>query len=99
LFSTTRNTFGFLNCLKKHGCQVGSVAIWVLDSRWVDFSLEESVQLNGERLEQAIEFLRGFLAEGEVTLKAKYLAFRTGQKLLDYVEEIKADLHRDEVQQ
>ena len=71
----------------------------MLDSQWVDFSLEESVQLSGERLEQAIEFLRGFLAEGEVTLEGKYLAFPTGQKLLDYVEEVKVDLHRDEVQQ
>lgn len=88
-----------MNRLKKHGCQVGSVAIRVLDRQWVDFSLEETVQLGGDRLEQTIEFLRSFLAQGEVTLEAEYLAFPTGQKLLDYVEEIKADLHRDKIQQ
>ena len=89
----------FVNRIKKHGGQAGNVAIRILGQQWVDFTLEESIRLDGERLEQAVEYLRSFVAEGEVTLEAKLLAFPTGQQLLDYVEEVKVALVRDEVVQ
>ena len=99
IFTTTHNSYGFVNRIKKHGGQAGNVAIRILGQQWVDFTLEESIRLGGERLEQAVEYLRSFVAEGEVTLEAKLLAFPTGQQLLDYVEEVKVALVREEVVQ
>lgn len=98
-FTTTHNSYGFVNRVKKHGGQAGNIAIRILGQQWVDFTLEESIRLGGERLEQAVEYLRSFVAEGEVTLEAKLLAFPTGQQLLDYVEEVKVALVREEVVQ
>ena len=49
-------------------------------------------------MEQAVEQLRGLLEEGQVTIEAKALHFPTGAQLLDYVEDIKAQLLRSEVE-
>ena len=75
-FGATRTTYGFVARIKKHRAAVGNLAIRILGDQWVDFSLQESIQLDGDRLEQAIEYLRSFVAEGEVTLEAKYVVFR-----------------------
>jgi hypothetical protein len=48
--------------------------------------------------EQMVEQLRGLLEEGQVTIEAKALHFLTGAQLLDYVEDIKAQLLRSEVE-
>jgi hypothetical protein len=38
------------------------------------------------------------VSEGEVTIEAAALWFPTGQHLLDYVQEVAVELHRDEVE-
>jgi hypothetical protein len=64
----------------------------------VDLSLEDSIRLSGERMEKLVEHLRGVVDEGQVTIEAKSLHFPTGAQLLEYVEDIKAQLPRNEVQ-
>ena len=97
-FSTTHASYGFINRVKKFGADAGSVSIRVLGEQWAEFALEDSIRLDGTRVEQAVEYLRSFVAEGEVNVVAKFLAFPTGQQLLDYVEDVKAVLVRDDVE-
>ena len=84
--------------LSKFGGEAGGLTVRILGERWVDLSLEDSIRLSGERMEKLIEHLRGVVDEGQVTIEAKSLHFSTGAKLLEYVEEIKAQLPRNEVQ-
>ncbi len=99
-FSETRTSYGFVNRLKKYQGQACDIQVRVVinNGKWADLNLEESIRLNGEQLEHVIEYLRGFAPEGEVSVEARYLAFPTGQQLLDYAEEIRLTLSRDEVQ-
>ena len=100
-FPDTRVAYGFAARLKKHHGEAGNLSVRVIGPRiggwWADLSLAESIRLDGERPEQAIEYLRGLVPEGEVTVEATYVAFPTGQQLLHYVEDIRATLPRDEV--
>ncbi|MGH8770510.1 MAG: FN3 associated domain-containing protein, partial [Burkholderiales bacterium] len=97
-YTETRTSYALAKRLQKHEAQAGDVHIVVGKDKWVDLNFESSIRLNGDRLQEAIEFLRGFVGEGEVTVEAKYLAFSSGQRLMDYVEEIRATLSRDDVQ-
>jgi len=64
----------------------------VLDGRWADLNLADGMTLTPEDIEQTVKRLRGLVGEGEVNIEASYLDFDTGQQLLDYAQEIKADL-------
>ena len=98
-FTTTRTAYGFVARMKKFESQAGNLSVRVLGQQWVDLNMEESVSLGGERLEQVVEFLRGLVPEGEVSVEAGYLQFPSGQHLLDYVEDIHAEVHREDVEQ
>ena len=98
-FTTTRTAYGFVTRMKKFESQAGNLSVRVLGRQWVDLNIEESVSLGGERLEQVVEFLRGLVPEGEVSVEAGYLQFPSGQHLLDYVEDIHAEVHREDVEQ
>ncbi len=80
------------------GIAASRLHIQVLGQRWVDLSLEDSIRLGGARMEQEVEQLRGLVEEGQVTIEAKALHFPTGAQLLDYVEDIKAQLLRSEIE-
>ena len=97
-FRDTRTAYGFMARLAKFGGEASGLHIQVLGQRWVDLSLEDSIRLGGARMEQEVEQLRGLLEEGQVTIEAKALHFPTGAQLLDYVEDIKAQLLRSEVE-
>lgn len=97
-FKETRTAYGFMTRLAKFGGEASGLHIQVLGQRWVDLSLEDSIRLGGARMEQEVEQLRGLLEEGQVTIEAKALHFPTGAQLLDYVEDIKAQLPRNEVE-
>ena len=64
----------------------------MLDGRWADLNLADGMTLTPEDIEQTVKRLRGLVGEGEVNIEASYLDFDTGQQLLDYAQEIKADL-------
>jgi hypothetical protein len=97
-YTETRTSYALATRLKKHEAEAGDVRIVVGKDQWVDLNLESSIRLTGDRLQEAIEFLRGFVGEGEVQVEVKYLAFTSGHRLLDYAEEIRATLSREDVQ-
>lgn len=98
-FSTTRASYGFVERLRKHGAKAGVERIAVLNSRWADLNLADNLILDPEQIERTVEQLRSLLNEGEVNIDAGFLWFESGQRLLDYVQDIKAELDRSEVEQ
>ena len=78
--------------------EAGGLRLAVLGEQWADLSLSDDLALDGEALQRAVEYLRGLVPAGEVTIEAKYLRFETGQGFLDYVADIKAEFVRDDVE-
>lgn len=97
-FQATPDSYGFIKRMKKHSATAGGLRIAVLGTQWADLSLSEDMLINGDRVEKIVEDLRGLVTEGEVTVEASHLQFETGQQLLDYAQEIKAEVNRDEVE-
>ena len=101
-FTTTRTAYGFIARLKKHLGVAGGLRFNVqadASGTWSELNLSEDVELDGDRVEQIIEVLRGLVADGEVSIEAKRLRFDTGQRFNDYIAELKANYQRDEVEQ
>lgn len=98
-FSTTRSSYGFVERLRKYNGRAGIQRIAVLDTQWVDLNLADGMTLDADQIERTVEQLRSLLNEGEVGIDAGFLWFPTGQQLLDYVQDIKAELKRSEVEQ
>jgi hypothetical protein len=55
--------------------------------------------LDGETVEAAVNHLREVLTEGQVAVEAEAIHFATGQRLLDWVKEVKTEIKSEEVKQ
>ena len=98
-FQATRTAYGFVNRLKKHGASAGGLRFAVqAGETWGELMFSNDVELNGERIEHAIERLRELVPEGDVTIEAKYVSYDTGQRFFDHVAEIKAEYKREDVE-
>ena len=101
-FNTTRTAYGFINRLKKHAASASGLRLAVQTEgdrgAWVELNLSDGLQLDGERIEQAVEHLRGLLGEGEVSVNAKRLHYASGQQFLDHIADLRAQYRRDEVE-
>ena len=97
--TTTKESYEFLAKVKKYQAQVKGVRININGSHWLDFSVDEKLGLDGEKLEEVVNYLRGLLCDGEIEIDAPALHFPSGQQLLDWVAEAKTQVRRDEVEQ
>jgi hypothetical protein len=66
---------------------------------WVDLSFDQEMEVDGETLEEATEYVRGLIDDGDVSLDVDALHFERGQQLRDWAEDAKTELNPDEVQQ
>jgi hypothetical protein len=66
---------------------------------YLELTCHDRLTLTADRLEGVVNHLRGLLSEGEVTIEAMHLAFPTGQRLLDWVAEVRTTLQPEEVEQ
>ena len=66
---------------------------------WVDLSFDQEMEVDGETLEEATEYVRGLIDDGEVSLDVDALHFERGQQLRDWAGDAKTELDPDEVQQ
>ena len=103
-FQSTRTAYGFIARLRKHlatarGLRLTVEAAGGHESTWSELNLSDDLALDAERIEAAIEHLRGLVADGEASIETKHLHFETGQRFLDYVAELRVDFLRDEVEQ
>ncbi len=100
-FNTTRTAYGFIARLKKHASAASGLRLAVQaegERQWVELNLSDDLQLDGERIEQAVEQLRALLGDGEVLIDAKRIHYATGQRFLDHIAELRAQYKRDEVE-
>ena len=100
-FNTTRTAYGFINRLKKHANGASGLRLAVQaegERQWVELNLSGGLQLDGERIEQAVEQLRALLGDGEVLIDAKRIHYATGQRFLDHIADLRAQYQRDEVE-
>jgi hypothetical protein len=101
--SSTRDSYEFLERLKKHQAQVSGVTITISgesgDKEWIELTMYENKRVDPARIEECLEALRKLQTTGQVQLVAEALHFEIGQDLLDWVEEIKGTLQPGEVKQ
>ena len=105
-FNTTRTAYGFIARLKKHGASASGLRLTVQGEavdrgggEWAELNLSDGLQLDGERIEQAVEHLRGLVDSGEVAVNAKRIHYPTGQHFLDHVADLRTQYRREDVEQ
>jgi hypothetical protein len=96
---TTREAYELLERMKKYDASVRSPHATVHGDHWLDLSFDERLEIKADRLEIAIEHLRGLIGEGQVALGAPVLVFPSGQHLLNWVAEVRTELKPGEVEQ
>ncbi len=98
-FNTTRTSYVFIERMKKHNAQAAITRVAVLNDQWADLSLSDDMVLSIEHVEKITENLRSLVSDGELSINASHILFPSGQNLLDYIHDIKAELKTNEVEQ
>lgn len=102
-YDSTQETYAFLERLQKHGALLAGPSVHIGDGRgdreWVALEVAENKQVDPVVLEACLAVLRRLQDGGQVVISAPALHFRTGQDLLDWVEEVKTSLKPGEVKQ
>lgn len=99
--ATTKETFELLARMRKYAASATGVRALVQGTpHWLDLSFDEGLPLGADQLEATLNSLRA-LVPGDVQFEfeAQRLAFPSGQGLLDWAEEARVQLARDEVRQ
>jgi hypothetical protein len=94
---TTRESYELLELMRKHQAQAPGPRVTVTGKTWVEFSCDDTIELNADQLDALITQLRQLLAEGQVALEVPTLTFHAGQHLLDWVAEVKTEIRPTEV--
>jgi hypothetical protein len=97
--STTQESYEFLGLVKKYGARVCGPKITINGQNWIELNTDSGLSFDGAALEEILTHLRGVLAQGEIEIDTRALAFTTGQNLLDWVAEVKTSLTKNEVEQ
>lgn len=97
--TTTKETYDFLVLLKKYDAAALGPRVTLGGKNWLELSFDQEYSVNGEDLEGIIDHLRGLITEGQVSMEVAGLSFSTGQRLLDWVAEVKTEIRPEEVEQ
>ncbi len=97
--TTTKESYELIGLLKKHNATAGGAHVRIVGDRWIELTVDEKLLIDGEKLENAVNYLRGLFCDGEVAVEVGELQFDTGQQLLDWIAEIKSELKPEEVEQ
>jgi len=99
-FQTTQDTYTFLSRLDRYEASAAGLEVLVnATPRWVELKLVESMKLPPHELREAVDAIRKLLPDGQVGIVAAAIHFDVGQKLLDWVNEVKVELLAEEVKQ
>ncbi|MBN1991939.1 MAG: DUF499 domain-containing protein [Anaerolineae bacterium] len=102
-FSSTRDTYDFIEKLKKHqGIPLGVSAIISGESGdrdWLELQTNSEKWVEPAIIEECLAALRKLQTTGQVQLGAEAIHFEMGQDLLEWVEDDKTTLQPGEVQQ
>ncbi len=97
--ATTKDSYEFLERLKKNQAEAFGARVSITGQNWLELSFDDKLALDSEKLENTINYLRGLLSEGQVSIDVSKLKFPVGQNLLDWVAEAKTEIKPDEVEQ
>lgn len=98
-FVVTRESYEFIERLRRYGVLASGVRLAVTGERWAELSLHEEIALSGDQVYEAVEAVRKLLPDGQVSAEATRLRFERGQHLLDWVAEVRTELSAGEVKQ
>lgn len=99
-YGTTSEVYETLKRLKKLDVQVTGAVINVADGQeWVDLSFDQSMELEADKLEASVEFIRGLMNEGEVSLRVQHLHFTSGANLKEWAHETNTEVNPAKVDQ
>jgi Protein of unknown function (DUF499)/Fn3 associated len=97
----TNESYEFLDRLKRHEAKISGVKLSITGDRWLELTLHDLVELDAPQVSSTVETLRALpvTGNGQVEVTATALHFLTGQRLLDWLNEVKTDVKPDEVKQ
>jgi hypothetical protein len=101
-FANTQTSYGFLGRMKKFSGSFADVQVSIAadqGNRWAELVFGEDIVLTPDVLEVMVGDLHSKVEGGTVTLRTGRVEFPTGQNLLDYVEDVKANLNKFDVEQ
>jgi hypothetical protein len=96
---TTKESYEFFALLKKHQASLSGPQVKIVGKNWLELNFDTKLMLDGEQLETAVNHLREILTEGQVAVEAETIHFATGQRLLDWVKDVKTEIKAEEVKQ
>jgi hypothetical protein len=101
--NNTQATYEFIGRAQKHKAALIGGELQIVSKnnseRWLQFGFGDDISIAPADLETTLTQLRDMIREGDVTLRANKLQFESGQHLLDFVDETRADLNASEVKQ
>jgi hypothetical protein len=71
----------------------------IVGKNWLELNFDTKLVLDGEQLETAVNHLREILTEGQIAVETEAILFATGQRLMDWVKEVKTEIKIEEVKQ
>ena len=95
----TLESYEFMDRLQRHEASVTGAKISVTGDRWVELTMHEKLNLGAAELREAAEAVRKIPQSGQLAVEAAAIHFDRGQRLLDWLNEIKTELKPGEVQQ
>ena len=97
----TAESYEFIDRLKRHETKITGAKISVTGDRWLELTLHDMVELDATQIATTVEHLRALpvTGNGQVEVAATALHFSTGQRLLDWLNEVKIDVKPGEVKQ
>lgn len=100
-YQLTLESYNFMDRLKHHEARISGVRISITGDRWAELTLDERVELDGAQVTDAVETLRRLpvTGSGQVQISAAAIHFKTGQRLLDWLNESKEEAKPGEVKQ
>jgi len=95
----TKESYEFLRLLKKHQAEAFGPRVTMAGENWVELAFAPKLIVTAEKLEGAVDHIRGLLPEGQVSIQTTTLNFNRGQNLLDWVAEVRTEIKPEEVEQ
>ena len=94
-------SYEFIDRLKRHEAKISGAKLSITGDRWLELTLHDMVELDATQVGATVEQLRALpvTGNGQVEVSAAALHFPTGQRLLDWLNEVKTDLKAGELKQ
>lgn len=96
----TKDVYELMGRMKKYQvCVLAAHVTIAAQAHWLELTFDDTLPIEADKLENAIDNLRALLPEGQVSIEANTFQFPTGQRFLDWIAEVRVDLKSEEVEQ